>query len=283
MRIKYSLRWKIHVCHVCELTAVWPHYCMFHYPVFKVSIFIVWLICDTFTYTSKAKGLNLYSQNHTKTKIWSHMMLQYLYAQHWFHSLFFDPHLPTFSFFSFFGNIVPKLLFTYTQIIFIESCSGKIKLAHNQCMRTFSLQSTRATAVLFIFIEVLTQARLCLLYTVKDTWLFVLQKIERESFGFICWMDVEMNHRLLQLCLRNPWGSCSSRRGETKLNRYDSGSWQQFRCLLIKRQLPRWTWFTTLRGVIQQSITSRGTFKPKHHRCVLRSHATARVVVCCNS
>lgn len=40
----------------------------------------------------------------------------------------------------------------------------------------------------------------------------------------------------------------------------------QFRCLLTKCHLPRWTWSTTQKSLIQQSITSTGTLKPTHHR-----------------
>lgn len=62
--------------------------------------------------------------------------------------------------------------------------------------------------------------------------------------------------------LGNPQGSCS---GKAKLNPYGLGSWQQFRCLLIKCQLPRWMWITTQGGLIQQSITCKRRFIPSCH------------------
>ena len=54
---------------------------------------------------------------------------------------------------------------------------------------------------------------------------------------------------------------------ENKINLRSSGSWQQVRSLLIKRHLPRWTWFITQKrpqSTIHHYI-SRGRFKPTEH------------------
>lgn len=84
---------------------------------------------------------------------------------------------------------------------------------------------------------------------------------------------LKMKRRLLDVFLRYPQVSCSGRCWGNQIESPWLRVMAQFRCILIKRQLPRWTWFTTQKGLIQQSITSRGTFKPKRHLSVRSSQA----------
>lgn len=92
-----------------------------------------------------------------------------------------------------------------------------------------------------------------------------LAKIGAWEFCFCLLGECRNKPQVKGVHLRDPQGSCCSWCRETKLNPNGSGSGQQFRCLLIKCQLPRWMWLTTQRAQIQHSISKRGTLKATEH------------------
>lgn len=86
-------------------------------------------------------------------------------------------------------------------------------------------------------------------------WLFILQKIEHMIVLLTAGWRLKWT-RSNWRCFLEISGDPAAAVGETRWSAWGSGSQQQFTCLLIKCQPPRWPWFTTQKGLIQVNISS---------------------------